>query len=58
MVRGAQRGWFSEGTRLQCGIRPLIDYLELLLGCLVAAMAEGWMQLDQTYTGGLEAQLR
>jgi hypothetical protein len=49
-----QRDGSCEVARLQCGIR-LIDYLELLLGCLVAAMGVGVMQLDQDFIPRLEA---
>ena len=49
-----QRGVSCEIARLQRGI-SLIDDLEFLFGCLVAAMGVGMVQLDEDLIPRLEA---
>jgi hypothetical protein len=56
-MSGCSKGKAGVGVGaagLQRGI-SLIDDLELLLGCLVAAMGVGMMQLDQDLIPRLEA---
>src|SRR5207248_2078022 len=53
-VRGVAARWSCEIARLQRGI-SLIDDLEFLFGCLVAAMGVGMVQLDQDLIPRLEA---